>query len=192
MYRAAHKGVGRRSTLAALVVVLLTSGVVAGCGGSSSAGDTTTDATTTSDTTTTTETTTETTAVAPTHEEFVANLDSICRRENEAVADLQEQWAEAVHAGNYAKAAALLEQLQRVAVPFRAELAELVAPTSDDTVFARFKEANNRFDGLTDRTISALKVSDVSELIRLFPLATSALEERTNAALDLGTEHCGT
>jgi hypothetical protein len=187
---------GRRSILAALIVVLLTSVALAGCGGSSSAGSG--DTTTTSETTTTTETTTETTAVAPTHQEFVAALDSICKRGSEAVTDLQEQWGDALEAGDFARAAGLFKQLQRKVVPFRAELAELVAPPSDEAAFARFKAATNtqfdslvRIDSLVDRMIPALEASDLTKFKRLvLTVATSARKAR-KAALDLGTEHCG-
>jgi hypothetical protein len=163
----------------------------AGCGGSSSPSSTTTTTTTTTTSETTTTATTSTTVAALTRKEFVAKLDDICKRGNEAAAKSQEQFAKALNDGDSAKAAEALQQFERAAQPFEAELESLDAPPADEAAFARYNAAQARIDGLIDRLIVALKTENFADATRLGTLTTTERNARTRAAIELGTEHCG-
>ena len=132
-----------------------------------------------------------TTASALTHDEFVAKLDAICESGNAHNAELDKETDKATNANDYAKLAAVLEQRQRLVAPERDSVEQLVAPPADAAAFARYKAMNLRIDGLVDRLIVALKAKDLAEVNRLISLASQAQNKRTNAALDLGTQHCG-
>jgi hypothetical protein len=123
----------------ALVLAVI---ALAGCGSSSSSSSTeatttASAATTTTTTTTTSATTTSTTTPASTHEQFVAKLDDICKRGNQAAAQYRAEYSKAADANDYAKAASLLEQSIKAAAPYQAEMAKLMPPAEDKAAMAR-------------------------------------------------------
>jgi hypothetical protein len=155
---------------------------LAACGGSSA---------TSSPPTTATTSPTTTASAGLTHAQFVAKLDDICKRLNTRVVGLQKQADKAQNANDYTKLAAVIEERQRVVAPYYAEMAKLTPPPADAAAFARYKEMSSRIDGILAREVAALKARDVAEVARLAGIGEQARNIRTNAALDLGTQHCG-
>ena len=58
--------------------------------------------------------------------------------------------------------------------------------------FARYLLDETRIAGLFTRLAAALKARDEAEVTRLVNLVHATRNDRTKAALDLGTTQCGT
>jgi len=168
--------------LAAVLAVV----ALAGCGSSSSSPTTTASATTTETTATT-----ATTAPALTRQQFATKLDDICKRGDTAEKRLEAAYAKAADAGDYAKAASLNEQVNRLAVPFNAEVAKLVPPASEQAAFERYMTANRRLVGVRQRLAAALRARDAETITQLQDVGNTEVKARTVAAIDLGTKNCG-
>ena len=169
---------------AAHTVLVLVGIALAGCGSSASSSSTKTTPSTPA------ATTTSTTSAALTHEQFIAQLDDICKRGNQAVDRLNAE-LDKVADTDYAKIASLHEQGVKLTVPYRAEVAKLKPPPEDQATFARYQAANKRIDGISERLVVALRAKDNAELNRLSDLAAAEQKKRTEAALDLGSKNCG-
>ena len=175
--------IAARTALAVAVIV------VAGCGSSSPSRAT--ESTTTAAAAKTSSAKARTIRTTLSHGEFIAKLDDICKRGNAAAAPYQTEAIRAAHAGDYAKAPTVLQQSSQRTAALKAELLKLTPPADDQAAFGRYKTAVHRIEGLTDRIIRALKASDTAEVTRLGALGDSERKTRTEAALDLGAQHCG-
>jgi hypothetical protein len=143
---------------------------------------------------------TRTTAAAPTittaaaaelpHDPFVANLDDICKRGGAKAASYEDQYVRAVEAGDFTKAAAMLEQANRARAPLVAELAKLTPPTADQAAFARYKTTISRLVGFDERAPAAVKAHDLQQIKRTVELGEAERRRRTEAANDLGAKEC--
>ena len=159
-----------------------------GCGGDESSAPPTTTPTSEAGPTATA---TETAAAGPTHEEFVTELDSICERGNRQAAAQQAEYQQAVDANDLPRAGELLATSLAKNETYADELDDLVVPPEDEAAFARYNLERERVQSLSERIATALKASDTQEVLRLSNLADTARDRRTEAAVDLGTTHCG-
>jgi uncharacterized membrane protein len=169
-----------RPCLAALAVAGAV-GLVA-CGGS------TTTITKPAGTTTAATQTKETTPVV-THAAFVKQLDEICRKGNAASRRYADAASKAGDAGDYKRAADELEKGARVAN--RHSVDGLTPPPPDSAAFARYQAAQRRLATLSKRIIAALRTGDIDEVNRLVELQDAQRKRRTEAAVDLGLQNCG-
>jgi hypothetical protein len=104
---------------------------------------------------------------------------------------LQAEYGKAADAGDLAKAASLVEQVNRAAVPFDQEVAKLVPPASEQAAFDRYMTANSRLNGIRERLPAALRARDTETITQLVDLGNGETKARTEAAIDLGTKNCG-
>jgi hypothetical protein len=70
-------------------------------------------------------------------------------------------------------------------------VAKLTPPAEDKAAFARYMTADKRIDGLRVRFATAIRAKDNTEMTSLSDLVDTETKARTEAALDLGTIHCG-
>jgi hypothetical protein len=166
--------------LAAVAIALLVS--LAGCGDDDSSE---------SGATSRTE---EATTSAPevSHEEFVARLNRICEAGNRKAAQLETEFQEATESNNYAQAAEILSQAIKTNEPFIAQFEELTVPPEDQAAFDRYATETRQIAGLNERLVDALREQDPAEIERLGSIAEEARNRRTQAAIELGADECGT
>lgn len=178
----AHRQPARSlSTLLAVSALLVLS---SGCGGGNESAGTSAASTSTRSASTTTS--------APTHAQFVSELDAWCARGNREVAPLVLQFNKAGLANDAEGAAAALQRTIPLRARYDAGLHGMTPSPEDRTQFARFLRDETRIAGLTPRMVAALKARDEEEFNRLANLVHAARNDRTKAALALGTTHCGT
>lgn len=170
----------RRSATASALII---AAGLAACGSSSISSQTTI-------VRTVTEAKTTTTSAALAHAQFVAKLDAICKSGDAAGAELQKEF-EQTDSSDYTKLAALWQRWLQIKKPNQARVDDLIPPPSDAGAFARYQRADNRISGVVVRIVAALKAKDITEASRLHALGEQAQKQRTNAALDLGTQFCG-
>jgi hypothetical protein len=176
-------------TRAALAIVLVAA-IAAGCGGD----DDGSDSAGSSETPTTTPTPTPTPTATPepeiTHDEFVAQVDAVCREGNRATRRYNREFQQAAEAGDYGQAAdireaALNENRDRID-DFPTE-----APSDEEATYERYLAQVRRIQALEPRIIAALRAGDIQEVQRLSALGQKFRNRRTEAAIDLGLEVCG-
>jgi hypothetical protein len=104
---------------------------------------------------------------------------------------IQKSFEAALNANDYKKAGVILGGQQPRLKQLDAQIETLAPPTEDRAAFARYRLLTRRILGLSDRLRSAFEAGDVAEATRLSDLAQTAQNQRTNAAVDLGSTQCG-
>ena len=168
------------STLLAVSALLVLS---SGCGGGNESALTSAASTST--------TSSSTTPSAPTHAEFVSELDAWCARGNRRFAPLIAQFNKAALSNDAEGAASALQRTIPLRARYDARLHGITPSREDRAAFARFLGDETRIAGLSRRMVAALKAKDEEEANRLASLVHAARNDRTKAALDLGTTQCG-
>ncbi|HST17040.1 MAG TPA: hypothetical protein VLK36_05185 [Gaiellaceae bacterium] len=160
--------------------------LVSGCGGDSKSSTSTTAATTTSTSAATTASSTLT------HAQFVHQLDTLCAEGNKTFTAKDKEIQSALNANDAARAGAIINSEVSTMNGFLSQIEKLTPPGADQPAFARYVLLTRRIIGLEQRVASALEANNIDEANRLGNLLTAAQGPRTNAAVDLGTTHCGT
>ena len=169
------------STLLAASALL---SLISGCGGGNeSAG--------TSAASTSTESVSKTTS-APTHTQFIRELDTLCARAKRELAPLVEQFNKTALTNDADGAAAALQQTIPLRARYDAQLHRMSPSPEDRATFARFLRDETRIAGLSPRMVAALKAGDEKEFNRLANIVHATRHDRMTAALGLGTAHCVT
>ncbi len=128
----------------------------------------------------------------PTHTQFVRALDAWCARGNLRFAPLIQQFNKAAVANDFDGAAAALQRTIPLRARYDAALHGMTPSPEDRATFAHYLRDETRIAGLAPRMVAALKARDEEEFNRLANLVHAARNDRTKAALDLGTTQCGT
>lgn len=168
------------STLLAVSALLVLS---SGCGGGNESAGTSAASTST--------TSSSTTPSAPTHAEFVSELDAWCARGNRRFAPLIAQFNKAALTNDAEGAASALQRTIPLRARYDARLHGITPSREDRAAFARFLGDETRIAGLSRRMVAALKAKNEEEANRLASFVHAARNDRTKAALDLGTTQCG-
>ena len=126
------------------------------------------------------------------HAQFVSELDAWCVRGNRRFASLTGQFNKAALANDADKAAAALRRTISLRARYDARLRGMTPPPEDRATFARYLRDETRIAGLSPRMVAALRAGDEDEIDRLATLVHATRNDRTKAAHDLGTTHCGT
>lgn len=178
-----------------LAVIAVTAGIgVTSCGNSGEASEDSSrlQTTTPAATATPAPTSTPTPAPTPTHEGFVNDLDGICRRGNRVFSGYNRKYQEATNAGALDRAAAVRGEAFTETQNFQDDLAALTPPGEDRSAYERYLKASRRIRAAERRIIASLRDGDVAEVERIGAIQAEVRERRTEAALDLGSEECGT
>jgi hypothetical protein len=158
--------------------------VMAGCMGNKAGSNSTADTTTSS--------TTTTAAPRPvTHRQFVKRLDRLCGQYGRKVDRLNKRYADVYASGDYAAIADAYGQGKKLDAPWRSALGSLKVPPKDERRFRRYVALVYRIEGLFDREIRAYRHHDDAEIARFEGLITQARNQRTNLAVDMGLQVCG-
>jgi hypothetical protein len=128
----------------------------------------------------------------PTHAQFVSELDAWCVRGNRRFAPLIQQFNKAGLANDADEAATALQRTIPLRARYDARLRGMTPSSEDRATFARYLRDETRIAGLAPPMVAALKARDEEEFNRLANLVHETRNDRTKAALDLGTTHCGT
>lgn len=65
-------------------------------------------------------------------------------------------------------------------------------PAEDQATFDQYVKQTRRINGYSRRLIPAVRSNDAEEIQRLTDLSDRARDQRTEAAIDLGADQCGT
>jgi hypothetical protein len=68
----------------------------------------------------------------------------------------------------------------------------MTAPPEDQAAFDRYVTQRRQVQGLTERLIDAVREQDLAETERLGSIGEEARNRRTQAAIELGADECGT
>jgi hypothetical protein len=180
---------GRSSLIFGPLRALATAALVVAVSGCGDGGGSSTSTQSAVATTTALETQASTTAA---HGEFVKQLDVLCATGKKSAAAYQKAFTQALNAHDFAEAGAILTRFQPIYDRFQTRIEALVPPVSDQATFARYLLLTRRVGRLRQRLATALQARDADEAMRLANLLHGAVNQRTNAAIDLGTTHCGT
>jgi len=177
----------RRQPARSLSILLAASALLflsSGCGGGNESAGTSAASTSTKSA--------STTPSAPTHAQFIRELDTWCARANRELAPLVEQFNKTALANDTDVAAAALQRTIPLRARYDAELHRMSPSPEDRATLARFLRDETRITGLSSRMVAALKAGDEKEFHRLANIVHATRRDRTKAALDLGTAHCVT
>jgi hypothetical protein len=127
----------------------------------------------------------------PTHADFVATLDGLCRSFNAEAAVSDQSVANAISADDYDGAASALEALNVRSKAWDSDVATLDVPESDRASFGRYLRNAQQLDAYWARVASALRDRDEGEVTRLGRLMDAVRAKRATAAIELGLRDCG-
>ena len=129
---------------------------------------------------------------APTHAQFVTELDAWCARAHRRLAPLIKQFNRAALAHDAVGAATALQRTIPLRARYDARLREVTPAPEDRATFARFVRDEIRIAGLSPGIVAALKAGDEEKFNRLAGVVHATRPDRTKAALDLGATKCVT
>jgi hypothetical protein len=127
------------------------------------------------------------------HEQFVAQLDGICKRWN-GKADAngyQKRWDRANAANDLTTLAELIDWRSAESERWYQQVDKVEAPQADRALFERYMRQNLTIDGSFTKLARALRASDEFEMKRLVDVIADAREQRTKTATSLGLVECG-
>jgi hypothetical protein len=190
-----------RTPVVAFCAVLMLAATGCGSGGStasSSASSTSALSTSASSSSTPVTPTSTTAAAAPstatttglTHAQFVAKLDQLCQAANVKAAVADAAFQKAAAAGDYAKAADIVQQEITANQPYIVKAQQLTAPAEDSAAFASFVQSIQQLQGSLEKIAGALRAHNLQEVVQLAKVGQQERDARTKAATELGTTHC--
>ena len=125
------------------------------------------------------------------HDEFVAELNAICKEGNDQVAGLNAAASEALANSDFAELARTFGEASAAYGEFLPRLDRLDVPAEDAEAFRRYRETLDRQRRLVRRMAIAARNGRTGEIVSLAQAANTEAKQRLNAAVDLGADECG-
>jgi hypothetical protein len=141
--------------------------------------------------------TAETADIAPppppvTHRQFVKRLDRLCRGYNRKIDRFYKRHEDVMNSTDYVAIVKLNRRVKKLLNPsWRSGLRRLQVPPKDRQRFRRYVGLVDRIDALARREQRFILRNDQTELARLDSLIAHARNQRTNVAVDMGLQVCG-